>query len=118
MLGFCIVSHFIALAFADKAFRRDFTSVEEIFSLQIPPERDTLRLKFKKGKMTQPVFRDVERTSAGFCISDSKALTYNKYRDQFKRLGQLVGMESHLELYIMRRGSGRNINSKPMPLPM
>ena len=111
MLGFCIVSHFIALAFADQAFRRDFASLEEIFNLQIPAERESLRLKFKKEKMAQPIFRDVERSPAGLAVSDTKALSYDKYRSQFVRLGQLAGMEQPLELDVMRRGSGRNINN-------
>lgn len=40
MLGFCIVSRLIAIAFANDAFRRKFISIEEIFSLEVPSERE------------------------------------------------------------------------------
>ncbi|KAJ9654854.1 hypothetical protein H2201_008928 [Coniosporium apollinis] len=109
--AFCIVSHILSIAFADNAFRSDFASVKEIFSLEIPPRRDVLRLRFKKEKEKQSIFRNVERTPDGIRVSNSKALPDYKYRGHFVWLGRLTGFESRLELYQVRRASGRNINS-------
>ncbi|KAJ9644084.1 hypothetical protein H2199_003952 [Coniosporium tulheliwenetii] len=113
--AFCILSHILSIALADDAFRRNYTSVEEIFSLGIPPQRDVLRLRFKKEKEKQPIFRNVERTPDGIRVSDSKALPYHKYRDHFVYLGRFAGFEHLLELYQVRRASGRNINSVLTP---
>ncbi|KAI9763522.1 MAG: hypothetical protein M1839_006442 [Geoglossum umbratile] len=113
--AFCIVSHFLALALNDGAFKRDFNSIEEVFSLEVPANRDVLRLKWKKDKEKQPIFWDVEKTPDGIRVSDSKALPYIKYRDHFVHLGRLAGFEYLLELYQLRRASGRNINSALTP---
>jgi hypothetical protein len=45
-------------------------------------------------------------------ILKEKAFPYAKYRDTFVRLGRIAGFEESLELYQLRRASGRNINSK------
>ncbi|KAJ9634908.1 hypothetical protein H2199_008772 [Coniosporium tulheliwenetii] len=67
----------------------------------------------REGK--QPIFRNVERTPDGIRVSDSKALPYHKYRDHFVYLGRFAGFEHLLELYQVRRASGRNINSVLTP---
>ncbi|KAJ9650093.1 hypothetical protein H2201_009318, partial [Coniosporium apollinis] len=77
--------------------------------------RDVFRLRFKKEKEKQPIFRNVERTPDGIRVSDSKALPYHKYRDHFVYLGRFAGFEHLLELYQVRRASGRNINSVLTP---
>ncbi|KAJ9641087.1 hypothetical protein H2199_005755 [Coniosporium tulheliwenetii] len=90
--AFCILSHILSIALADDAFRLNYTSVEEIFSLEIPPQRDMLRLRFKREKEKQPIFRNVERTPDGTRVSNSKALPYHKYRDHFVYLGRFAGV--------------------------
>ena len=111
-MAYCLVYQIMALAFAHQAFRRTFTSVQQLLSLTVPPGRDVLQLKFKPERLPHPFFRDVERTATGFHVSDSKALPYHKYRNHHVHLGRLSGFEKNVELYQLRRGSGRNINSK------
>jgi hypothetical protein len=102
----------LALALDDGAFKCDFTSVEEVFKLEVPTDRDVLRLRWKKDKEKQLIFRDVEKTPDGIRVSDSRALPYIKYHDHFVHLGRVAGFEHLLELYQLRRASGRNIKSK------
>jgi hypothetical protein len=111
-LAYCLVYQIMALAFAHQAFRRTFTSVQQLLSLTVPAGRDVLQLKFRPERLARPFFRDVRRTTTGFHVSDSKALPYHKYRDHHVHLGRLSGFENTVELYQLRRGSGRNINSK------
>jgi hypothetical protein len=89
-----------------------FTSVQEIFDLKIPVDRDVLRIKWKKELLNQPFLCDIKNTSEGVRIQKGKAFPYAKYRDIFVRLGRVAGFEQPLELYQLRRASGRNINSK------
>ena len=111
-LAFCLVYGLVAVALAHDAFRRPFKSVQEAFSLTVPPDRNVLRLRFKSALLRTPFFRDVELTDMGYRVSDCKAFPYYKYRDQHVHLCRLVGMEQQGELYDLRRGSGRNIYSK------
>jgi len=106
----------LALALDNGAFKRDFTSVEEVFSLEVPADWDVLRLKWKKDKKKQLIFQDIEKTPDSICVSDSKALPYIKYHDHFVHLGHLAGFEYLLELYQLQWASGRNINSKTLIL--
>lgn len=92
--------------------RDDFTSVQGIFDLNIPAGRDVLRVKWKKELLTQPFLCDVRNTSEGARILTEQAFPYAKYRDIFVRLGRVAGFEKSLELYQLRRASGRNINSE------
>lgn len=92
--------------------RDDFTSVQDIFDLNIPADRDVLRIKWKKQLLDLPFLCDVRNTSEGVRILTEQAFPYAKYRDIFVRLGRVAGFEKSLELYQLRRASGRNINSK------
>jgi hypothetical protein len=74
--------------------------------------RDVLRVKWKEDLLDQPFLCDVRNTSEGVRILKEKAFLYAKYRDIFVRLGHVAGFEKSLELYQLRRASGRNINSK------
>ena len=41
------IMYMMALAFADNAFQNNFTCLEEIYSLVVPPELDRIRLRWK-----------------------------------------------------------------------
>ena len=110
--AFCIVSYILSIGVGQEALRDGFTSVQEIFDLNIPVGRDVLRVKWKKELLHQPFLCDVRNTSEGVRILKEKAFPYAKYRDIFVRLGHVAGFEKSLELYQLRRASGRNINSK------
>ncbi|KAF2844130.1 hypothetical protein T440DRAFT_436829, partial [Plenodomus tracheiphilus IPT5] len=109
--AFCIVSYILSIGIGQGALRDDFSNVQDIFNLNIPAGRDVLRIKWKKELLTQPFLCDVRNTAEGVRILKQKAFPYAKYRDTFVRLGRIVGFEESLELYQLRRASGRNINS-------
>ncbi|KAH7111146.1 hypothetical protein B0J11DRAFT_543970 [Dendryphion nanum] len=105
--AFCIVSYMLGIGGGRNAFRDNFTSFQQIFDLVIPEERNLLRIKWKKELLDKPFFCDV----IGGVIYGNKAFSYAKYRDTFVRWGRVAGIERRLELYQVRRGSGRNISS-------
>ncbi|KAF2179944.1 hypothetical protein K469DRAFT_715808 [Zopfia rhizophila CBS 207.26] len=109
--AFCIVSRLVSHAIADDAFRRHYTSPEEIFTLEIPAHKPSLKVRFKQEILNQPIFRDIEKMASGSEVSDTKALPYSKCRDHFVWLGRVAGFEQPLELYQLRRASGRKMNS-------
>ena len=61
VLAFCIVSRLIAHALADNAFRRRYTSPEDIFNIKIRPNREYVKLKFRDKIPNVPIFRDIQR---------------------------------------------------------
>jgi hypothetical protein len=62
--------------------------------------------------LNRSIFRDIEKTVSGSKVSDTKALPYSKCRDHFVWLGRVAGFEQLLELYQLRRASGRKMNGK------
>ncbi|KAF2844512.1 hypothetical protein T440DRAFT_548498 [Plenodomus tracheiphilus IPT5] len=114
--AFCIVSYILSIGIGQGALRDDFSNVQDIFNLNIPAGRDVLRIKWKKELLTQPFLCDVRNTAEGVRILKQKAFPYAKYRDTFVRLGRIAGFEESLELYQLRRASGRNINSALDPV--
>ncbi|KAF1838361.1 hypothetical protein BDW02DRAFT_636434 [Decorospora gaudefroyi] len=109
--AFCIVSYILSIGIGQEALRDEFSSVRDIFDLNIPADRDVLRIRWKKELLNQPFLCDVRNTIEGVRILKEKAFPYAKYRDTFVRLGRIAGFEESLELYQLRRASGRNINS-------
>lgn len=99
ILAFCILSHLISLAIADDAFRRHYTSPEEIFRLEIPANKESLKVKFKKEMGERPIFRDIEMMTGCGEVLDTKAFPYQKCRDHYVWLGRVAGFEQLLELY-------------------
>lgn len=110
--AFCIVSYILSIGIAQDALRDDFKSINDIFNLELPAERNVLRIKWKESKLAHPFFCDIESTSEGTRIKQGIAFPYAKYRSMFVRLGRVAGFEHSLELYQLRRASGSNINSK------
>jgi hypothetical protein len=97
--AFCVVSYILSIGVSQGALRANFTSVQEIFDLNIPVGHDVLRIKWKKELLNQPFLCDVRNTSGGAHILKEKAFPYAKYRDTFVRLGCVAGFEKPLELY-------------------
>lgn len=102
----------LAIGISQDAFKNHFTSVQQIFDLVIPAERNLLWIKWKKAVLEKPFFCDVQSTTEGGRILSGRAFPYWKYRDMFVRLGRVAGFEAALELYQLRRASGHNLNSK------
>ncbi|KFY79510.1 hypothetical protein V499_01506 [Pseudogymnoascus sp. VKM F-103] len=114
-LSCCAVSFMLALALADNAFKNEFKSLRDIYNLVVPPDADRITLEWDDEWAERPVFRDVEVTANGVRISKTKSFQYAKYRYYFVRLGRVMGYEKALELYGLRRGSGKELNDALTP---
>jgi hypothetical protein len=100
----------LALALADNAFKNNFRSLRDIYNLVVPPDADRIALEWDDKWVERPIFRDVEATANGVRISKTNPFLYSKYRYYFVRLGRVMGYEKALELYGLRRGSGKELN--------
>jgi hypothetical protein len=103
---------FLALAFADDAFR-DVSNVRDFFRLKVPVDdnvqRQTLDIKFKDSVLDMPIFREISATSTGFTISDTEAWSYGSVRTLVKELGRSAGFKQDITPYDMRRGAANRI---------
>jgi hypothetical protein len=106
------VSHLLAIGFRQDAFHDGFSTIQQIFDLKIPAEREVLRIRWKKDVLDRPFFCNVQSTIEGSCALLPLAFPYWKYRDIFVRLGRVAGFEANVELYQLRRASGDNINGR------
>jgi len=78
----------------------------------VPAHRDVLYIRWKDEVLDRPFFCDVSYMTRGGSVLKEKAFLYAKYRDIFVRLGHVAGFKMALELYQLRRASGKNINSR------
>lgn len=58
------------------------------------------------------VFRGLERTTQGLRTSPDEALTYDKYHDWVKRLGEETGFVQVMTTYCLRQATGNAINGE------
>lgn len=97
--AFCIVSHILAIGVGQKAFRDDFTSIQDIFGLKVLVYRDVLHIRWNDEALARPFFYNVRHMTRGVDVLKDKAFLYAKYRDIFIRLGLITGFKIALELY-------------------
>ncbi|KAL5370823.1 hypothetical protein DPSP01_014649 [Paraphaeosphaeria sporulosa] len=62
---YCIVSHLLAISFRQNAFHDGFSTVQQIFNLKIPAEREVLRIKWKEDLLDKPFFYNIQSTVKG-----------------------------------------------------
>ncbi|KAL5405073.1 hypothetical protein PMIN06_010286 [Paraphaeosphaeria minitans] len=108
--AYCIVSHLLAISFRQDAFHDGFSTIQQIFDLKIPAEREVLRIRWKEDLLDKPFFCNIESTVEGGRAVLPMAFPYWKYREIFVRLGRVAGFEENVELYQLRRASGDRIN--------
>jgi len=82
----------------------------EIFNVNVPPHKKSIRLRFKDQLLKQPILHGVAKEVGTDMVPD-RALTYRKCRNQFQWLGILGGFEMTLEFYQIRRAAGQKMNS-------
>jgi hypothetical protein len=104
------MSHILGISAGQDAFRDNFTSIQQIYDLVIPAERNVLRIKWKNEALNKPFSCNVKNAIGGGRILRDKAFPYAKYRDIFVRLGRVAGFEAPLELYSLRRASVNDID--------
>lgn len=108
--AFCIVSHFIALAFHDGAFAaRGLTSPDLLFDLSLTNNKCT-PIPWKEEKLSTPIFRPIEESGDEAHVSARQSLPYQTYHAWVKRLGEDLGFPEVLTTYCLRRATGNAIN--------
>lgn len=108
--AYCIVSHLLAIGLRQDAFHDGFSTIQQIFDLKIPAEREVLRIRWKEYMLDKPFFCNIQSTVEGGRAVLPSAFPYWKYREIFVRLGRVAGFEENVELYQLRRASGDKIN--------
>ncbi|KAK4196456.1 FluG domain-protein [Triangularia verruculosa] len=98
----------IAIGFLDDAFRDEFSSVEDLYSVRTTSNRGSLNLSWKESILDVPIFRhpgsDCLRTSS--CV---QPIGYNTYLEYLRMLGKHTGFEATITPYAFRRGAGEAI---------
>ena len=71
------------------------------------------RIPWKEDKLNVPLFRAPVKTSRGCATSAETALSYDKYHEWIKRLGEETGFVQVFTTYCLRRPTGNAINGEP-----
>lgn len=113
---FCIILHFITIAFDDDAFDKlpgePATTPEMILRLKVRQGLNYQPIRIKEDLMDVPVLRMPVFAGDGLQTSPTEALQYNRYHEWVKRLGTETGFPQVLTAYCLRRAAGNAINGR------
>ncbi len=70
-------------------------------------------IPWKEDILDVPLFRAPVQTSRGCATSADTALSYEKYHEWIKRLGEETGFVQVFTTYCLRRATGNAINGEP-----
>ncbi|QSS59407.1 hypothetical protein I7I51_08842 [Histoplasma capsulatum] len=116
-LALCAISHFLALALADRAFEaQGIDSPEDILRIEVPPYRNSLQLRWRSEMLDIPIVRRTYHTAHGVRISPDRALPYDAFNQYLQRLGRNAGLEDPLTPYCIRRGTANAVDGKLLRL--
>jgi hypothetical protein len=59
------MSHLLAIGFRQDAFYDGFSTIQQIFDLRIPAEREVLRIRWKEDVLDKPFFCNIQSTIEG-----------------------------------------------------
>ena len=110
---------FLALAFADRAFKAPDLTMQNIFELEVQTARE-LPLVWDEDWLKRPIFRRSARTVQGIRISESEPWTPGILNKSLKSVGVVTGMDLPTGAYTFCRGNGEALensgkNFKPNP---
>ena len=100
----------VVFALDDDAFEADIKSVEDIFRVRVQAPRRSVQLRFKKSMLGTPIVRQAVSSAHGVQTSPRKALRYSTFLHYFQRLGMASGMMQILAPYVIRRGTGNELD--------
>jgi hypothetical protein len=103
----CPITAFMALAFADNAFK-DFCSPKHLLSHKLKTDSLSLEITFKSEVLQTPVFRMAE----GHQISTARAWTCYSSAHALGSLSIRAGFPVQVVPYDVRRGSANILNGK------
>ncbi|MCJ1250100.1 hypothetical protein MMC30_007326 [Trapelia coarctata] len=110
---FCIISHIVSLACDDDAYVAPDITPGKVLRLGVREGLNCQPIPWKPNTMDTPVFRTPVQTAKGTQTSPEEALTYSKYHEWVKRLGEETGFVQVLTTYCLRRATGNAINDDP-----
>ena len=88
--------------------------MEDIFRIRVQAPRRSLQLRFKKSILDTPIVRQTVSSAHGVQTSPTKALRYKTFLYYFQRLGTASGMIQILAPYVIRRGTGNELDGTYM----
>ncbi|KAG8531641.1 uncharacterized protein KY384_003272 [Bacidia gigantensis] len=110
---FCVISHIVALACDDEAFRFPKTTPRVVFTLGVRPGLNCQPIQWHDDMKDQPVFCASSCPGRGKGKELHESLPYSRYQEWVKRLGEETGFVQVLTTYCLRRASGNAINDDP-----
>jgi len=109
---FCVLSHIVALACDDEAFRFPKTTPRVVFTLGVRPGLNCQPIQWHDEIKDKPVFRVSRSPDRGKCQEPHEPLPYGRYQEWVKRLGEQTGFLQVLTTYCLRRAAGNAINGE------
>ena len=102
----CPIIHIIALALADKAFKKNYSTVDAVYRAEIPVDVKQISLKWKTDVMDLALFRSVAKRQP-----TSEALSYHSLATNWRKLVSDAGFEAPPSFYAIRRDTANVLNS-------
>ena len=102
---FSLLDHLIFLAVNNDTFEAESAKdVQNMFWVKMPPGKKSLTLKWKRGVLDRPVFREPLRGVGESGTSPTEPLRASTWIRYLKRLGQTAGFQHSFTQYGLRRG--------------
>lgn len=103
----CPIVHFLALAFADKAFHPSLIdaglTVHRLYSFECAGGRSMIQFRFCDTVLDKPIFRPSVRVFNGREVDPQRALSSKPIGQWMARLGERAGFTHRLKPYCLRR---------------
>ena len=109
---FCIISHIISLACDDDAYLFPNINPKTVLTLGVLKGLNCQPIPWKEDILDVPLFRAPVQSSRGCAIAADTALSYDKYHEWIKRLGEETGFVQVFTTYCLRRATGNAINGE------
>lgn len=110
---FCVISHMVALACDDEAFRFPDLTPRMIFTLGVRAGLNSQPIQWHNDMKDKPVFCASNGPRPRTGPEGYEALHYSRYQGWVKRLGEETGFVQVLTTYCLRRAAGNAINGMP-----
>ena len=111
-----MISHLVALACDDDAFRVPDITPRVVLTLGVRPGLNSQPIQWREGMEEVPVFHAPSGPDRGTGGKPDESLSYGRYHEWVKRLGEETGFVQVLTTYCFRRAAGNAINGERRPV--
>ncbi|KAL9124214.1 MAG: hypothetical protein Q9217_006433 [Psora testacea] len=108
---FCVISYIVCLACDDDAYAFADMTPGTVLTLGVRKGLNCQPIPWKEDIIGIPVFRAAVQTDNGRRTSPDEALSYGRYHEWVKRLGEETGFVQVFTTYCLRRATGNAINA-------